>query len=477
MKTFSRIQNLPAAQFTRAAFTSMLLAMCALPALQPLAGWTAEQPPVKAAGADQSASHAAVNTPSVDEAAANFHDANPHLVKLFQAGLLNTRKQVTVEKDGSIYVATGDIPAEWLRDSSAQIRPYLYFAAKDKAVADMVRGVIARQAMYLQRDPYANAFREDFRVWEQKFELDSLTYPVILAWSYYKVTGDKSIFTPDFGLAMDKVLDTMTREQDHPATGSKPGSYFYTHPSIVNGGKGPPTAYTGMVWTGFRPSDDNCKYNYLIPAEMMAVSALTGLEEIEKTIYKNEARAKQAHLLRQQIHEGIQKYGIVEVPKYGKIYAYEVDGLGGHLLIDDANIPSLLSAPYFGYVSSTDQIYLNTRRYLLSAEDPNFFSGKLGKGIGSEHTPHGYIWPLALIMQGLTATSGEEQAEMVKALLASDPGDNLLHESYDPDNQKKYTRPDFGWPNALFAEYIMLSRKLVTPMPVPDLSDLKFAAK
>ena len=118
---------------------------------------------------------------------------------------------------------------------------------------------------------------------------------------------------------------------------------------------------------------------------------------------------------------------------------------------------------------STDKIYQNTRRYILSKQNKNYFSGRLGAGIGSEHTPKNYIWPLALVMQGLTSTSQDEHKAVVKALLASDPGDHLLHESYDPDDQKKYTRPDFGWPNALFSEYIMLQRKMVKPLPVPHL--------
>ncbi|MBU6454535.1 MAG: glycoside hydrolase family 125 protein [Cyanobacteria bacterium REEB67] len=408
--------------------------------------------------------------PAVDAAAADFKDKDAELVRLFRAGLLNSKKQVSLESDGTVYVSTGDIPAEWLRDSSAQIRPYLYFAKKDAKVAELIRGVIARQAKYLVRDPYANAFKKDFGIWEEKFELDSLTYPVIFAWSYYKATGDSSIFTPEFARAMDKVLDTMAREQDHAATCGKPGVYWYTHESLVNNGKGPEAAHTGMVWMGFRPSDDNCKYSYLIPSEMMAVVALTALVEIEDKFYADQKRKEQALLLRTQIDDGIKKYGIVEVPGFGRVFAYEVDGLGNHLLIDDANIPSLLSAPYLGYVDKDDPTYQNTRRYILSTANPNYAVGRLGSGIGSEHTPKGYIWPLSLIMQGLTSSSpadSGEQADIVKALLASDPGDHLLHESYDPDDQKKFTRPDFGWPNALFSEYILVSRKMVTPLPVP----------
>ena len=310
-------------------------------------------PVARAQTAEEKESHSAAshsfNLAAVDAAAANFHDPDEKLTRLFRSGLLNSKKQIEREKDGTVYVSTGDIPAEWLRDSSAQIRPYLYFARQDKDVAELIRAVIARHAVYLNIDPYANAFKKNGDIWEKKFELDSLCYPVFLAWNYYKETGDKSIFTPDFARAMERVLDTMAREQDHAATYGKSGTYWYTHESLVEGGKGPACKNTGMVWTGFRPSDDNCRYPFLIPSEMMAVVALNGLAEIEGDVYGNQESKKKAVTLRDQIEAGIQKYGTAEIPGYGKIYAYEVDGLGNQLLMDDANIPSLLSAPYLGY--------------------------------------------------------------------------------------------------------------------------------
>lgn len=407
----------------------------------------------------------ASDLPAIDQTAANFHDPDGELELLFRAGLLNTTKQTKQEPDGTVYVATGDIPAEWLRDSSAQVRPYLYFA-NDPAVAALLRAVIARQAKYIQIDPYANAFKEDYAhpIHERKYELDSLAYPIILAWTYWKQTGDASIFTSDLAMAMDRILDTMTIEQDHAKNSQ------YTFDTL----SGNPVKWTGMIWTGFRPSDDPCKYNYLIPSEMMAVVALTELEEIESIVYGQAAKAKRVHRLRQQVHNGIQHYGIVFKPGFGYIYAYEVDGLGHTNLIDDANIPSLLSAPYLRYVGVNDAIYQNTRRYILSKGNPNYAVGSMASGIGSEHTPHGYVWPLSLIMQGMTATNLAERQLVVQELLASDPGDHLLHESFDPNQPTKYTRPDFGWPNALFSEFVLLNLRGHKPLPVPDLSDLSF---
>ena len=351
---------------------------------------------------------------SVRRAAADFHSGDAHLDTVFRNALLDAGKQASYEPDGTVYVKTGDIPAEWLRDSSAQVRPYLFFAKKDRAVAAMLKGVIGRQARYIQRDPYANAFRVDGSVWEEKFELDSLVDPITLAWTYWQVTSDTGVFTPDVAAGFAAALATMQAEQNH---GSSPRRY--RHREL----KGNPAGPTGMIWSGFRPSDDACVYNYLIPSEMLAVVALGQLAQIEREVWRDDERAGAAETLREQVHDGIQTYGVVDDPKHGKIYAYEVDGLGRSLLMDDGNIPSLLSAPYLGYGTAQDPVYQNTRRFLLSPDDPYYYQGKDGSGIGSPHTPKGYVWPLALLAQGLTATTPQERAQSQALLLASDPGD------------------------------------------------------
>ena len=409
----------------------------------------------------------ALELEAVAKAAENYRNPDAHLQELYRSALLETSKLATYAPDGTAYVATGDIPAEWLRDASAQVRPYLYFANGDPQVRSLLKAIIAREAKYMQIDPYANAFTLDYRVWEQKFELDSLAYPVILAWSYWKTTGDASIFTGDESLALDKIFETMQREQDHPRNSR------YTHKEMVDG-KGRPVGYTGMLWSGFRPSDDACYYNYLIPSNMMAVVALGDMVEIERDVYRNLIKAHLDKSLRDEVQAGIQKYGLFFTPNYGWIYAYEVDGLGNAILTDDANVPSLLSAPYLGYLRPDDKFYQNTRRFLLSADNPTYYSGSHARGIGSQHTADHWVWPLALVMQGMTATSQTERLDVVNQLLASDPGDHLLHESFDPNDPARYTRPDFGWPNALFSEYIMTSFEGFAPVPMGDTSDLEF---
>lgn len=401
---------------------------------------------------------------SIVRAAAEYQNPNPHLQTMFRTALLDTTKLAEFAPDGTAYVKTGDIPAEWLRDASAQVRPYLYYAKSDPAVRGLLRAIIAREAKYVQIDPYANAFTLDYRVWEEKYELDSLAYPVTLAWSYWHATGDKAIFTPDESKALDAILATMQREQNH-ARNSR-----YTHKELADDGKGRPSGYTGMIWTGFRPSDDACYYNYLIPSEMFAVVALGDMVQIERQVYHDDAKAAQAQKLRDEVQRGIQRFGMVADKKYGKVYAYEVDGLGKGIVTDDANVPSLLSAPYIGYTTVNNPYYLNTRAFLLSQDNASYYTGNVARGIGSYHTPDHWIWPLALVMEGLTANSQTEKQDVLNQLLASDPGDHLLHESFDPNDPKRYTRADFGWPNALFSEYVMTSFDGVSPIPMGDPS-------
>ena len=415
-----------------------------------------------------------VTQPEVVVAAANaYKDADPNVQAMMRAALLNTGTQIVAADDGTAYVKTGDIPAEWLRDSTVQVEANYLAFARDPQIRRLFKAVIQRQAKMLIADPYANAFRQDYSVWERKFELDSLCYPVLLAWKYYKVTGDASVFTPEVRLAFLRVLDTMETEQAHATR-----STYTFHSDSEDPSLHPVAANTGMIWTGFRPSDDVCVYNFLIPAEMMAVQALGAIGEIA-AMYRDDAMASRAHVLRVAVHAGIQQYGIVPGPDGAPIYAYEVDGLGNVKRMDDANIPNLLAAPYFGYVGIDDPVYRNTRRFVLSRANPYFYSGPLASGLGSPHTPSalappaGMVWPLGILAQGFTTNDNAERRRVLAMLLASDPGDHRLHESFDPANPKNLTREDFGWPNAFFVEYMgLMSGK--APHPKPGTRDLHF---
>ena len=352
------------------------------------------------------------------------------------------------QDDGTTYVTTGDIPAEWLRDASAIARPYILAAKSDPEMAQTLRGVAAREAKCILIDPYANAFQTRYQVFERKFELDSLLYPIWFAYAYWQRTGDASIFTDEEDAAFGRILEVMHREQHHNSRSN------YRHPELQDGGQGSAVAYTGMVWTGFRPSDDAARYHFNIPDNMLAVVMLHDLSKIETTVYHNDARARDAADLAEEIQTGIRQFGIVSVNGIGKMYAYEVDGRGHVALMDDANVPSLLSIPYMGYLPASDPLYQNTRRFILSDRNPYYFTGRYARGIGSPHTPHGYVWPLALVMQALTSTDPAEVERVMRYIAATTAGADRLHESFDPNAPSEFTRADFAWPNALYAELV-----------------------
>lgn len=396
----------------------------------------------------------------------------PKLAKLFGNCYRSTMETTTkILPDGSTFVFTGDIPAMWLRDSSAQVRHYISVAKESPAVAELIEGLIRRQAMCITLDPYANAFNEEPNgkcwerdeppqsdwVWERKYEIDSLCYPIQLAYLFWKATGRTFCFDGQFRQAAQTILDVWTCEQHH----SENSPYYFIRKNcpptdtLTHNGKGAPVVYTGMTWSGFRPSDDACTYGYFIPANMFAVVVLGYLSEIFTAVYEDEAAAARCDKLRGEIDAGIQKYGIVEHEKFGKIYAYETDGMGHYTFMDDANVPSLMSIPYIGYCSADDEIYQNTRRYVLSKENPFYFEGSCMKGVGSPHTPKDYVWHIALSMQGLTSSSAEEREELITMLENTDADTGFMHEGVYVNDPKQFTRPWFAWSNSIFSEFVM----------------------
>ncbi|MGI1690679.1 glycoside hydrolase family 125 protein [Thermoanaerobacter uzonensis] len=396
---------------------------------------------------------------------------NEKLKKMFVKSFLNTL-ETTIEKlnDGSVYVITGDIPAMWLRDSTGQIKSYLKFANEIHEIKEIIMGVIKRQIMYIKIDPYANAFNKEPNnnghihdipkknpwVWERKYEIDSLCYPIQLAYLLWKETGFTEQFSKDFRDAIKIILKVWKTEQHHEGSNYTFKRIFGSATdTLINNGKGTPVNYTGMTWSGFRPSDDRCIYGYLIPSNMFAVVVLGYIEEIAHEIYKDIDLENESQSLKNTIENGIKTYGIINHPKYGLIYAYEVDGFGNYILMDDANIPSLLSIPYIGYRTNKDPIYVNTRKFILSKDNPYYYEGQYAKGVGSPHTPERFVWPMSLIIQALTSDNNDEISEILQVLLNTDADTNYIHESFNVDNPKEYTRDWFAWANSLFAELIL----------------------
>lgn len=417
-------------------------------------------------------------TPSLKKVLADADvklSGNPKLLENFKNCFVSTI-ETTVKRlpDGDSFVITGDIPAMWLRDSSAQVRHYLPFTKDDPELQAIVEGLIARQAKCILIDPYANAFNEspnnhrthydqtvlNAMIWERKYEVDSLCYPVQLAYLYYKESGSKRIFTDTFKSALHTVVDTFVTEQRHfeksPYNFIRDEEHCYGRDTetLQNGGRGLPVNYTGMTWSGFRPSDDACTFGYLVPSNMFAVVILGYIMEFAEQIYGDAYLYEKARKLRHEINYGIKAYAIYRHPVYGSMYAYETDGFGNYTLMDDANVPSLLSIPYLGYTTPDDKLYKNTRSFILSKENPFFYQGTAAAGIGSPHTPDNYIWHIALSMQGLTATDKAEAREMVDLVLATDAGKGVCHEGFDANDPKRFTREWFAWANSLFAELV-----------------------
>lgn len=402
--------------------------------------------------------------------------ADPELAWMFENCFPNTLDTTVkfYQKNNKpfTYVITGDIDAMWLRDSSAQVYPYLSLANEDDKLKNLLKGVINKQVECVLLDPYANAFFDDemkISEWkddvtemkpgihERKWEVDSLCYVMRLSYNYWKTTGDSSVFDTDWKKAMLLIWQTFKEQQRKDSKGSykfqrSNGNALDTQ---FTGGYGNPTKKVGLIHSMFRPSDDATFYPFLISSNMFAVVSLRKTAEIFSKILKDENSSKQFENLAEEVDNAIQKYAVLNHPTVGKIYALEIDGFGNALFMDDANVPNLLSIPYLGYASKDDEVYQNTRKFSLSKANPWFSEGKFAKGIGGPHIGENKIWPLGLIMQALTTDNDEEIIDVLKMLKATHAGTGFIHESFDVDNPKDFTRSWFAWANTLFGELIL----------------------
>lgn len=378
------------------------------------------------------------------------------------------------EKNGEpfTYVITGDIDAMWLRDSTAQVWPYLSLAREDESLKKLLKGVVAQQTEFVLLDPYANAFyddpsrisewKNDFThmipgVHERKWEIDSLCYVIRLAYGYWKNTGDTSIFNTKWQEAMRLIVKTF-REQQRL---DDQGPYYFQRETATptdtqfGQGFGNPTKKIGLIHSMFRPSDDATIYPFLISSNMFAVVSLRQLSEIFGEITDQQKMKDECEKYAGEIDEAINKYGILDHPMAGRIYPLEIDGFGNAIFMDDANVPNLLSLPYIGYCCKEDQLYTNTRKFSLSNANPWYHEGKYAKGIGGPHVGENKIWPLGLVMQALTSNDDEEILNCLSMLKKTHAGTGFIHESFDVDDPEKYSRSWFAWANTIFGELIL----------------------
>lgn len=367
------------------------------------------------------------------------------------------------DEDGlpDTFVVTGDIPAMWLRDSTNQVWPYLRFAAEEIEVQKMFEGLIYRQAKCILADPYANAFNRDNSVWERKYELDSLCAFLRLSSGYYKTTRDMKPFNKTWRQAVRQIIEVLHKEQATLDKETKDNLFQFRtqaghlHPAIRLEGYGYPAKRCGMTRCVFRPSDDECVFPYLVPANAMAVVSLL---EIVPILYEltDDVTAGSVKRIASDIDLGIKEWGIVDHNIFGRIFAYEVDGFGSSCIMDDPNIPSLLSLPYLGYCKPNDPVYRNTRELLLSKWNSFYASGAIACGMTSPHVGVcDHFWPMATIMQAITSTDEREIISCLKTLKKTHAGTFAMHESVHVDNPHKFTRHWFAWANSLFGELIL----------------------
>jgi len=402
---------------------------------------------------------------------------NPYLAWMFENCFPNTLEttvhyQQTADGDDDTFVYTGDIAAMWLRDSGAQVWPYVQFCNDDPQLAHVVRGVILRQLKSINLDPYANAFYQEADkvgewqsdhtdmkpgIHERKYEIDSECYPIRLAYAYWKETGDETIFGEEWLKAIENTLKVF-REQQHK---DGKGSYAFRRTTdrqfdtVGWGGMAHPVKPVGLIASFFRPSDDATVFPFLVPSNFMAVTSLRKAAEILWTVNDKAELAQQCTDLADEVEQALKQYAVAQHPKYGKIYAFEVDGYGSQLLMDDANVPSLLALAYLGDVDVNDPIYQNTRRFVWSEDNPAFFKGKAGEGIGGPHVGYDMPWPMSIMMLAFTSQDDQEIKHCIEMLMSTDAGTGFIHESFNKDDAYNYTRPWFAWQNTLFGELIL----------------------
>ena len=378
----------------------------------------------------------------------------------------------TLDGKPDTYVITGDIDAMWLRDSSSQVWPYLPLMKDDPHLQEMIKGVIYRQTRCILLDPYANAFYKDPNkispwktdltdmkpgVHERKWEVDSLCFPIRLAYGYWSTTGDSTPFDDNWRQAMLMVLKTFREQQRKDGK----GPYHFQRKTAVatdtlpGRGYGNPANPVGMIFSMFRPSDDATVFPFLVPSNFFAVKSLRQAAVMLEQACHDEVSAVECRALADEVEQALKAHAIVNPNGYGNIYAYEVDAYGNFYCIDDGNVPSLLSLPYIGAVKPDDKVYHNTRRFVLSKADPYFCQGSAGEGPGGPHSGMGMIWPLGLIVEALTSKDDTEIRRCLTTLQSTHAGTGFMHESFNENDPTQFTRKWFAWANTIFGELIL----------------------
>ncbi|KAJ2853073.1 hypothetical protein J3B02_003300, partial [Coemansia erecta] len=387
------------------------------------------------------------------------------------------------------FVITGDINAQWTRDSTNQMMPLVPYVQREEGLKKLVAGLINMQAEQIAQYPFANAYQpplrskllpsenswaksdravpqfDPSRVFEAKFEIDSLAAFLKLSSAYWRQVGKMDFVDLDtWKLAIVGTLDLLVQLQQptFDSEGAVQDAVFSFSRTASSGtetsfghGRGNPVRRTGMVRSLFRPSDDSVIFPFFVPGNAMLSVELERLFQMLTSLGIMAREQKLAQQLAGEIRKGIMEHAVFEHPKHGKVFAFETDGYGSQIIMDDANVPSLLSLPYLGFVAANNTVYQNTRRMVLSTDNPWFFSGKQISGVGSPHTGFRKVWPMAVAIQALTSDSREDRVDAIGVLASTTAGLALMHESVDADEPAKFTRPWFAWCNGVFSELVI----------------------
>ncbi|HXE66424.1 MAG TPA: glycoside hydrolase family 125 protein [Rhodanobacteraceae bacterium] len=444
-------------------------------------GFSASATPTRLASKRPSPAQRKFTSPAVERELARVKSQidDPKLAWLFGNCYPNTLDTTvhtgTLDGKPDTFIVTGDIDAMWLRDSSAQVWPYLPLAAHDAALQRLYRGLVHRHARCIAIDPYANAFMADPRaktnlpwaqhddtdmkpgVAERKWEIDSLCWTIRLAHGYWKATSDRAPFDDDWRAAMRLVLETFcTQQRKHG-----PGPYHFQRvaaaptDTLALGGYGWPGKPVGLIFSMFRPSDDACKYPLFVPGNAFAVVSLRQLATMTRALFADETFAHDCEALADEVQTALELHALMRDDRGAEGWAYEVDGYGNQLFMDDANVPSLLGLPYLGWCKRDDARYQRTRALAWSGRNPYFFSGKAAQGIGGPHEGLRMIWPMSIMIRALASDDAGEIRQCLHWLAGTDANTGFMHEAFDQDDPTHFTRAWFAWANSLFGELVI----------------------
>ncbi|KZT59039.1 glycoside hydrolase family 125 protein [Calocera cornea HHB12733] len=414
---------------------------------------------------------------------------DPDLARLFEntfPNTLDTTIKYFNQTENLAFIITGAKPvyrAQWLRDTANQLHVYQSLLKEDRQLQALWKAVLHNEARYITAYPYCGAFQpppesglppsvndyaldvtvnppvDNQTVFECKYEIDSLCGFLKLSRTYYLNTNDSSFADVDWYTAISQIFRVMDEQSQGTYTEDFHVVSYYNwtgtagslSPPVPNGGNGEPKAYTGMVGTSHRPSDDLSTFAFLIPANAMLSVEMTYLASMLDSINVTSPLSSSARQWSSKIQQGIAAHGIVNGG-----YAYETNGLGAVYLMDDANVPSLLALPYLGFLDKSDVTYVATRQRLLSRQNPYYAAGQTFLGIGGPHVGNlDNVWPMSLV-SGIFGTDDDaEIITMVDAILQNTGGLGLIHESVNIFNQSDYSRPWFAWANSYFAEMIL----------------------